>query len=478
MIDQPRPTAPEQDSAHWLRGLRDLAQNWLRETEGLIGKRAKLGRRRRPEYEPVPIPMDAYADLVFAFGLARVGGRNECRELLERARASLTGLNDRAHVGLLNGYEFQITQSLEGKPHAGPAPAKWVQWMEGAGRLDRYIVDRLRRHSRILEPHFHANPYRQWGPPIDHLCRALDELEDATDPDDIIKRVEHLFGNLPGGEKGKEQHVRVLEAALNVAVRTNAKFGRRLLGRTLAVYEGLPAPKEFLDFTGRAHLLSRVLSVAAWFNLREEGVPLAAHFRKLFVVAGPRTFTFKKGDSVLGMVALAPDLAQCIRALQNLGEREELTRLLGEANRLILEERGLLGSRPEQPTNNPETLCPLLPVAAGMLSQGQHQEAEGVLTETRSILLRPDEGSSPTRRSFTPRLQAALAVGYAAALAEAPTPEAKQRLEELFRCLPDVRDGYTTMSHFSVACLEVIEAAVLSAVEVLTRSDEPLTVTT
>jgi hypothetical protein len=478
MSDQPRPTGPELDNVRWLRGLRDLTQNWLKETGGLIGRRQEgTTRRGVPIYVPTPIPMDAYADLIFAFGLARVGGRSESRELLDCAQAALTALNDRAHAALLKGYEYQITQVWEGKPHAGPAPAQWVQWVEGGGRLDRYRVDRLRRHSRILEPAFHVNPYREWGARIDDFCRALADLEDVTDSEEIIRRVERLFEGLPAGEKGKEQQARIVDAALNVAARTNVNFGRRLLGQALALQETLPEAKALGEFSARAQLLGRAVSVAAWFNLRECGALLASHFRKLLSVVGPRTFQLDNG-SVLGAVALAPNLAQCIQALQKLGEREELTRLLGQANRFILEERGRLGSGPEQPASDPETLRPLLHVAAGMLSQGQQQEAEGVLAETRSILLRPDEGSNAARWSSTPRLQAALAVGYAAALAEAPSSEAKERLEELFRCLPDVRDGYTTMSHFSVACLEVIEAAVLPAVEVLTRSDEPLTVTT
>ena len=57
-----------------------------------------------------------------------------------------------------------------------------------------------------------------------------------------------------------------------------------------------------------------------------------------------------------------------------------------------------------------------------------------------------------------------------------PWEQAQARWEELFRHLPGVRGGYVTDSHYNIAQLNVVEAVVLSAVEVLTGPDEPLTV--
>jgi hypothetical protein len=470
MSDQPRPTGPEQDNHRWLRGLRDLAQNWLKETGGLIGQR-EVGRTKRGAaiYVPAPIPMDAYANLTFAFGLARVGGRIESRELLDGAQAVLTSLKDRTHAALLKGYEHQITRALEGKAHVGPSPARWEQWTEGTGRLDRYIVDRVRKHSHILEPDTRVNPYREWGARVSDLSRALAELAEVSDPEDIIRRVEHLLRGPPSGRKGEEQPALILDAALNVAARANPAFVRQLLDRTLAFYEALPEPQGPRDFSDLAFRLERMFFVAAWFNLRDRVTALAACFRRLLRVEGPRT---------VRRVPLALALGQCVRALQKVRAREELASVVAEARKLLLDERGLPQNIPEQPADDPEAFLPLPPLAAGLFSQGQNQEAEAVLATIRPLLFRADQQGTATPVPVHPRIQAALAARYAEALGQAPAAEATGRLEELFHFLDGVSDTLTSMSHVSVSRLEVIEAAVLSAVEVLTRPDEPLTVTT
>jgi hypothetical protein len=40
----------------------------------------------------------------------------------------------------------------------------------------RYVVDRLRQHSRVLEPEQKIDPYRYWGARISDFAKALAEL--------------------------------------------------------------------------------------------------------------------------------------------------------------------------------------------------------------------------------------------------------------------------------------------------------------
>ena len=148
---------------------------------------------------------------------------------------------DDAHGFLSKAYEYRIKQALEGKRHAGPLPTEELQTLEIMDRLLRYVVDRLRKHSFILEPDERINPYRHWGARISEFEKALAELTDVTDRQEVVNRVERMLRDVPKGAKGAEPRARVLRAALEVAPRVNEDFARRGLGvRMLLVLGGLP----------------------------------------------------------------------------------------------------------------------------------------------------------------------------------------------------------------------------------------------
>src|SRR5262249_6540434 len=135
---------------------------------------------------------EAYIDLIFAFGLARIGDEPDARELLSQARSALLGQDD-AHAFLYGAFEYRVRQALDGKPHSGPLPNDHIEYLEHMERLLRYVVDRLRKHSRILEPDQHLNPYRVWGSRISDFERALAELTDLTSREQFISQVEALL---------------------------------------------------------------------------------------------------------------------------------------------------------------------------------------------------------------------------------------------------------------------------------------------
>ena len=105
---------------------------------------------------------EPYIQMIFAFGLARLGETDSAKGLLDQAKKEL-GDNHDVHQTLLQGYEHRIKQALDGKPPAGPLPAEYLEYLEQMERMSRYVVDRLRQHSRILEPHEKIDPYRHWG---------------------------------------------------------------------------------------------------------------------------------------------------------------------------------------------------------------------------------------------------------------------------------------------------------------------------
>src|ERR1700748_2652314 len=55
-----------------------------------------------------------YIDLLFAFGLARIGETAAAHELMARAKGMMAGRSD-AHAWLYNAFEYRIKQSLDGK---------------------------------------------------------------------------------------------------------------------------------------------------------------------------------------------------------------------------------------------------------------------------------------------------------------------------------------------------------------------------
>jgi hypothetical protein len=112
-------------------------------------------------------------------------------------------------------------------------------------------------------------------------------------------------------------------------------------------------------------------------------------------------------------------------------------------------------------SHGPDELRVLLHVASGWYAFGRDAQAEPILQAARGVLLKGE---------LSPREQSHLAVSYAAAVGQAPVDVARKRLEELFEQLKGVCDTYTTKAHFGVAHLDVVESAVLAAVEACTRA--------
>src|SRR5262249_51392400 len=150
--------------------LADLAQTWVKEkcTDDSVPKTART---------------PAYIDLIFAFGLARLNEADAARTFLKRAESALANA-DEVHQFLFHAHDYRVQQALEGKRHAGPLPAERMQELEGMDRMRRYVVDRLRQHSRILEPHLRIEPYRHCYSHSSELDKALADLTDLADKGD------------------------------------------------------------------------------------------------------------------------------------------------------------------------------------------------------------------------------------------------------------------------------------------------------
>jgi hypothetical protein len=415
----------------WLTDLAGLAQDWIKEG----GNALHTATAQTP----------AYVDLIFAFGLARLGEADAARLLLGRAQAVL-GEKDDAHQFLLTAYKYRITQALDGKPHTGPLLADHMEYLEHMERLQRYVVDRLRRHARVLEPDQKIDPYRHWGARISDFDKALAELTDLTDRQELANRVQKLLRDVPKGAKGNEARARVLRAGLEAAPRVSEEFARQMLDQTIPAYDALPEARETAALVDQAAFLEKALFTAAHFDRIEHIHPLVERFRRMLQAQRHNPQAVQALDSLAG---------QCFRGLRKLGMRDEIDQLLGLMAEVILGGQELSAIDFRKLSHGPAALRALLHVAAGWYYFGRDRQAEPVLQTVRSLLLQND---------LHPRDQTALACSYAMTVGQAPVEVAQKRLEEIFRQLKGVKDTYTTSSHFSVSQLDVVEAVVLAVV--------------
>jgi cellulose synthase operon protein C len=396
-----------------------------------------------------------FADLMFAYGLARLGDAASCARLLEASLATLKG-RDPVSTWLALAYEFRIRQALEGKPNAGQLPEEMLESLKPRGedkenelKLIRYKIDRLRQHSRILEPHEEINPYRHWhGRFNDELGRELAELVDLNDRAELATRLNRLLRSKRTGHRVDLQEARILDSALELSPRLGEAFAREVLDRVV------PAVAKLDELREQAVLLEKGLRLAAHFDQAEHVQALVARFHQLLAA--------QRGAEATQ--ALEPLLGQCFRGLRKLGMRDEINRLLERLAELVLRGQGLqaggpLGAGAEkrgpQAGQWARTLRLLLHVASGWSYFGQDDRAWPILDEARDLLLQGD---------LPPLDQSPLACGYIRALGQAPVERALPRLEELFRGLERVHDTFTTNSHYSLSRLDVIEAAVLSLI--------------
>ena len=377
------------------------------------------------------------ADLMFAFGLARLGVPEAAGPLLE---SGLSGLNRQDPVAswVARAFGFRVRRAIEAKPVAEPLPAEMIRSLEMLDRVGRYKVDRLREHSTILEPHERINPYRHWhGKLADDVVKELARVVDLTDRKQLADRMARLLALKAEGHQAPLQNARVLGTALEVGFRLGESFATGVLGRVLPTVRHLP------DRTPRATLLERGLRLAAHYNQADHVARFVEALVGLIDEAG-------EGSAV----TLEPVLRQSFRGLRKLGMRDEIGRLLDRTAGVILGDapvadpssRSGLGSQAHG-----RRLRLLLHVASGWFESGQADRAWPILDETRTLLLEGDLIAVD---------QTALACGYVRALGLAPAASAVPRVAELFDRLGRISDTFTTNSHYSLSKLDLVEAVV------------------
>jgi hypothetical protein len=398
-----------------------------------------------------------YSDLLFAYGLARLGERDACLQLRDRASRVL-GEEDVAHFMLLQGFTYRIQQALDGKTSGGPLPSQMLDDLEKL-RADRkaqkehnpeapdyaYMVERMRELSRVFEPHQKVDPYRHLTAIASPLDAALATLPDVAEKAEAVNRVQRLLKGVPKGDRGRKDRNRVVRAGLDLAPRVGEEFARAMLDEAVTLYDaqaGTSDPNLLVDQV--VPLLEKSLFVAAHFDSAEHIPPLVTRFRALLQAQqdAPELRTL---DAVAN---------QCFRGLRKLGMRDEVNQLLHQTAGAVLRGQDLNDAGALHDARG-SALRSLLYVAAGWLHFGQERQAEPVLQAARSVLF---------RNELPGKDQSALACAYVAAAGQAAPETAQKRLQEVFERVENVRDSFWTNNYYSQSQLRLIEAIVLAVV--------------
>lgn len=430
-----------------VKELRQLAKDWI---------------RAQPTSPQSPCPYTAdYADVIFAYGLAKLGEGQQAKELFDQAKANL--LKDRrVNPWLVSAYEHRLRQAIESKPNRGQLPQELLKQAEQLDRMDHYVVDRLRGRSKILEPDETVDAYRHWTNRNDRLEQELSQLYDVNDREELRGRVMRLLSSSQASQRSMTEQGRVLTTTLELAPRLGEEFARDQLVRVLPLVDQLdsgprqappPPHQQLTPLKHQVILLEKAIVTAAHFDQAPEVEKLLARFHT--VLDDPEL------NDVLE--AIEQFVQQSFRGLRRLGMREQIGRLF-EHMAQVLRTSQSIGRKKhskknridaEQAKTELRTKQLLLHVAGGYFYFGQDQQALDVVEETRKVLYEGDLDKA---------YQTDLACTYAATLGQAPVDKALSCLVELFQKLERIHDAFTSGKWFMLSQLRVIEAVVLAMV--------------
>ncbi len=380
----------------------------------------------------------AYADLLLAWGLSRLGEKNEAAALRNRAWAALDD-RDPIHSFLKSSLDFRIRQSREGRAVGARLPAELMERLESMPADDRYRIDRFRQHSHILGPSERVNAYwastfrtyRHW----DQLHKRLIDLP-ALDGAMLNDRVAELLSQAAGDGAAMS---RILLEVLDV---TN-RLGPLLADKVLAAV----APA--LD------LVSETASLE--LKLLEKGLLAAASCSRPAVVqelAGHFVRYVKRQRGLPSAARLEGLTRETFRCFRRLGLKKDAYEILKQIDASLTDGEDLASLKTKRPKEWPSLLRTLLPVAAAYYYSGQQTPGFAIIDRASQELY---SGSM----SLSDRT--ALALVYAATLGQVPVGMALGRFDDLFNRLKTVAvNGWNT--HYTLQPLELIDTVVLAVV--------------
>jgi hypothetical protein len=403
-----------------------------------------------------------YTRLMFAFAHARLGDIEYAQSVMEEAAFELDDSKDAIHKWFAKAFEERIVRAMNADTLNAPFSEKLIEIVDSMERMDRYKVDRLRQQSRILEPLERINPFTRWHEKYsDELSQQLSNLPKIADREELRGTIAAM---LKKHRMGTPQRNRILGASLQLAPRTGEVFGMQLVDY---VIQSLRSAKASVE---DALLLQKSMFVSAHFGRGDAVRELVNHFEKSLpnIVSSYLGFQVQHNSENLEKVKTIELLfTESFHELRKLGMRDEIGRLYARVLELVekndaagRKKRTARNSKVEVDATRPLRL--LLCVAGGWYYFGRYEEADEIVDQVKTILL---------KNELTPLEQKGLAAAYVKAVAMAPPDQANSRILELFKLssngdpeLQNIKDSMTTSSHYSISQLALVESTVLALV--------------
>jgi hypothetical protein len=262
-----------------------------------------------------------------------------------------------------------------------------------------------------------------------------------------------MLREVPKGNKGTEQRLRILRTGLKVAPSIGEAFALEILRQLGAAWEALPSTADVLALIEWTPILERGLFLAAHFDCKDHMQSLVSCFHKL--LQGQR------GNSQ-AMPYVERVASESLRGLRKVGLRDEIDVLLRHMAGVILNGKDL-STLNEIRTEKSELarLRALLHVASGWLYFGRERQAEPIINAARSLLFSEQWEQKQIKE------QSQLARVYARTVGGTSVEIVQKRLEELFQKLTRIRDSIDTLTthpFYSLLHLDIVEAVVLAIV--------------
>jgi hypothetical protein len=457
---------PERDLPNFLRFAGSKDSDRMRTIRGNFGKLYQAASAWLAECPgEVAKTTQPYADLVFAFGYAKLGEAAEAKNLILAAQEALSkrladnGKPDPVHQFLLSAFRYRLEQASMGRPHVGPLPLEWRDKLDQAlprGTQPRYLVDRMRQQSYVLEPQEKNSPYRDFtSKHLSPLEQKLITLPDEHDPKKLSDTIRKLFTEGVNTRPTVEEQIRVLAEGLVYSPRVSEAFSQELLSHVLPLMAFKPSgPVDSTLIVNKAILLERALHLAGHFDRTEYVQKFMEGFVQLLRQAKEQNAL----KDAVGLVA-----GQCLKCLRKLGLRDEIGKLLNETNAMALGGQSLNLLPKSDPKTWPDILQTMLHLSGGWLYFGWADRAALVIEIAEmAVYSRGD----PPRNSdgLFPNNYTKIACTYATVLGQAPAEIALPRIELMFGKMRRIEDTLTSKKYYARMHLNVIEAVVLAIV--------------
>jgi hypothetical protein len=421
----------------WLGRVRDPLHRWL-------GRLAGPGRRLQwAGIDPEANCTAAYADLILAWGLSKLGDRARARDVEAHADAVLAkaggvGVDPNVHRVLRVAFAERIRAAQDGRPDKPGLPLEAAAELPRLDDLGRYAVDKLRAHCGVLEPVDVVNPYRGRDlggflgadPLGERLTRLLARPDLAPDPADVRRLLADA-----GADPTAATLPRVVFALLEIGPRLEPAAAAVVVPLAARAVELIP---EWVRVSG-----SGLDPAAAVRRFGQRLLIAAAHVAGLFHLPN----SFRRFAEAVRATADSPD-ATAVRVVElTAGRFFRTLRRLGLTAAAV----ELLAAVREGTNPGPRELG----LAVGWFAVGNEDAGYRILNAVRDRLFdsRMDE-----------RERTATAIAYAAAVGHAPARIALGRLAELFDRLGIVSTHGAANRYYTLKPLELIDSAVRAVV--------------